>query len=95
MAAGRQVSPGAFRDGGQRRRQLADKRLALTVAPDALALLAAEGYDPAFGARPLKRVIQRRLQNAIALELLEGRYTEGDTIAVTREGDGLRFTRGS
>ncbi|MBP9198784.1 MAG: ATP-dependent chaperone ClpB [Gemmatimonadales bacterium] len=77
------------------RRQLADKRLALTVAPDALALLAAEGYDPAFGARPLKRVIQRRLQNAIALELLEGRYTEGDTIAVTREGDGLRFTRGS
>ena len=77
------------------RRQLADKRLALTVAPDALALLAAEGYDPAFGARPLKRVIQRRLQNAIALELLEGRYTEGDTIAVTRDGDGLRFTRGS
>ncbi|MFN8646122.1 MAG: ATP-dependent chaperone ClpB [Gemmatimonadales bacterium] len=77
------------------RRQLAEKRLTLTVAPEALALLAAEGYDPAFGARPLKRVIQRRLQNAIALELLEGRYAEGDTIAVTREGDGLRFTRGS
>ncbi len=77
------------------RRQLADRRLALEVAPEALALLAAEGYDPAFGARPLKRVIQRRLQNAIALELLEGRYQEGDTITVTREGDGLRFNRGS
>jgi ATP-dependent Clp protease ATP-binding subunit ClpB len=75
------------------RKQLAERRLTLTLTPDALALIAAEGYDPSFGARPLKRVIQRRLQNPIALEMLEGRYSEGDTIEVTREGDGLALRR--
>jgi ATP-dependent Clp protease ATP-binding subunit ClpA len=53
-------------------------------------LLANRGYDPVYGARPLKRVIQRELQNAIALELLEGRFSEGETIRVEREGDHIR-----
>jgi ATP-dependent Clp protease ATP-binding subunit ClpB len=72
---------------------LADRQIRLEVAPDAKALLAAEGYDPVYGARPLKRVIQRLLQNPIALELLEGHFHEGDTIQVNRDGDALRFRR--
>jgi len=75
------------------RKQLEDRHLGLRIMPEAASLLADEGYDPVFGARPLKRVIQRRLQNPIALELLEGRYAEGDTIRVERNGQELRFVR--
>jgi len=73
--------------------QLEERHLTLRVTPEARELLAAEGYDPTFGARPLKRVIQRRLQNPIAMELLEGRFAEGDTIEVRRDGDQLTFVR--
>jgi ATP-dependent Clp protease ATP-binding subunit ClpB len=69
------------------------RHLHLEVAADAKELLAAQGYDPVYGARPLKRVIQRELQNPIALELLEGKFQEGDTIRVERAGDHLRFGR--
>jgi ATP-dependent Clp protease ATP-binding subunit ClpB len=75
------------------RRLLADKRIGLRVSPEARELIAAQGYDPVYGARPLKRVIQRLLQNPIALELLEGRYGEGDTVRVDRSGDTIRFVR--
>ncbi|HEX2250300.1 MAG TPA: ATP-dependent chaperone ClpB [Gemmatimonadales bacterium] len=74
-------------------RLLADRQITLEVAPEAKALIAAEGYDPVYGARPLKRVIQRLLQNPIALELLEGHFHEGDTIQVSRDGEALRFQR--
>jgi ATP-dependent Clp protease ATP-binding subunit ClpB len=74
-------------------RMLAQRHLGLEVTPEAKTLIAAEGYDPVYGARPLKRVIQRRLQNPIALELLEGNFHEGDTIRVERQGDQLRFER--
>ena len=74
-------------------KMLAARRLGLEVTPEAKALIAAEGYDPVYGARPLKRVIQRRLQNPIALELLEGNFREGDTIRVERGGDTLKFER--
>jgi ATP-dependent Clp protease ATP-binding subunit ClpB len=74
-------------------RLLAQRHLTLEVTPEAKALMAAEGYDPVYGARPLKRVIQRRLQNPIALELLEGNFREGDTIRVERDGENLRFER--
>jgi ATP-dependent Clp protease ATP-binding subunit ClpB len=73
---------------------LAQRKLALEVTPEAKALLAAEGYDPVYGARPLKRVIQRQLQNPIALELLEGTFHEGDTIRVERDGNNLRLEPG-
>src|SRR5262249_30277682 len=66
-------------------RALSGRRLQLDLTPDAKAWLAEQGYDPVYGARPLKRVIQRELQNAIALEVLEGRFQEGDTIRVERE----------
>jgi ATP-dependent Clp protease ATP-binding subunit ClpB len=74
---------------------LADRGLGLVVDADAKQVLLDEGYDPGFGARPLKRIIQRRLQNQIALSLLEGEYGEGDTIRVLRTTDGkdLEFVR--
>jgi ATP-dependent Clp protease ATP-binding subunit ClpB len=72
---------------------LADKKLRLEITPEAKELLIAEGYDPVYGARPLKRVIQRRVQNPIALALLEGEFEEGDLIRVTRSGDQLDFVR--
>jgi len=77
------------------RRLLADRHLGLEVTPDARQLLAEQGYDPVYGARPLKRAIQRLLQNPIALEVLEGVYHAGDVIRVERKGDGLRFARRS
>jgi ATP-dependent Clp protease ATP-binding subunit ClpB len=69
---------------------LAERHLRLEVTPEARELLATRGYDPVYGARPLKRVIQRELQNAIALELLEGRFSEGETIRVERQGDHIQ-----
>jgi ATP-dependent Clp protease ATP-binding subunit ClpB len=69
------------------------RKLHLHVTPEARALLANKGYDPVYGARPLKRVIQRDLQNPIALEVLEGRYGEGDTIVVDAAGGALTFRR--
>jgi ATP-dependent Clp protease ATP-binding subunit ClpB len=69
--------------------QLGAKGVALSLRPEARALLIEQGYDPVYGARPLKRVIQRLLQNPIALALLEGEYVEGDTIDVARQDDHL------
>jgi ATP-dependent Clp protease ATP-binding subunit ClpB len=67
-------------------RRVADKRMTLVVTDAAEELLAREGFDPAFGARPLKRVIQREIGDRLALALLEGRYAEGDTITVDADG---------
>jgi ATP-dependent Clp protease ATP-binding subunit ClpB len=69
--------------------QLEAKGIALALRPEARALLIEQGYDPVYGARPLKRVIQRLLQNPMALALLEGEYGEGDTIDVSRVDDHL------
>jgi ATP-dependent Clp protease ATP-binding subunit ClpB len=74
---------------------LAQRNLKLEVTPEARELLAEQGYDPVYGARPLKRVIQRELQNRIALELLEGGFNEGDTIRVIRDGHNLRLVHPS
>ncbi len=63
-------------------RRLAERRLTLIVTDDARAWLARKGYDPVFGARPLKRLIQREISDPLALALLEGRYSEGDTVTV-------------
>ncbi|MBS1250638.1 MAG: Chaperone protein ClpB [Chloroflexi bacterium] len=65
---------------------------ALSVGEEAKRYLANLGYDPDYGARPLKRTIQRQIQDPLALEILEGKFTVGDTIHVTREGDELVFT---
>ncbi len=67
------------------------RHLGLELTAEARERLALLGYDPVYGARPLKRVIQRELQNPIALAVLEGRFSEGDTIRVSLAGDQLRF----
>jgi ATP-dependent Clp protease ATP-binding subunit ClpB len=67
---------------------LADRKLTLELTPEAKRVLAEEGFDPAFGARPLKRAIQRYLQNPLALAVLDGRFKDGDHILVTRAPDG-------
>jgi ATP-dependent Clp protease ATP-binding subunit ClpB len=62
--------------------RLAERRLSLSVEPDAEAWLARAGYDPDYGARPLRRVLQRQIEDPLALALLEGRYLEGSTVIV-------------
>jgi ATP-dependent Clp protease ATP-binding subunit ClpB len=72
-------------------KRLAAQDLGLELSPEALDQLAAEGYDPAYGARPLKRVIQNRLLDPLSLDLLEGRFKSGDTILVGAEGGNFTF----
>ena len=69
------------------------KGLRFEVDPAARHLLAERGYDPVFGARPLKRVIQRLLQNPIAQAILAGTFAPGDMVAVAGEGDHLRIDK--
>jgi ATP-dependent Clp protease ATP-binding subunit ClpB len=77
------------------RRRLEDRRIHLEVTEAAKALLAREGYDPTFGARPLKRTIQRLVQDPLALRLLEREFVEGDTVTVDGEGDHVVFRKGA
>jgi ATP-dependent Clp protease ATP-binding subunit ClpB len=64
------------------RGRLGERRLTLEVTAAAEVLLAHNGFDPDFGARPLRRVIQRQVEDPLALALLEGRYPEGSTVVV-------------
>ena len=75
------------------RKRLAERKLQLEVTAEAKALLAERGYDPAFGARPLKRTIQRMIENPLAVEVLAGRFVEGDTVVVEPDGETLRFRK--
>src|SRR3954465_7903949 len=68
------------------RKRLGDRNLKWNVTAEAQKLLAEEGYDPTYGARPLKRVIQQRLENPLATQILKGQYVEGDTITVDADG---------
>jgi ATP-dependent Clp protease ATP-binding subunit ClpB len=76
---------------GRLRKLLAERKITLALTDAARARLGDEGYDPIYGARPLKRVIQQRLQNELALRLLQGEFREGDTIEVGVDGSG-KFT---
>ena len=77
-------------------RLLSERRITLEVSPPAMNLIADRGYDPQYGARPLKRTIQNMIQDPLANQLLEGRYPEGSTIKVdlNAEGDALEFGLG-
>jgi ATP-dependent Clp protease ATP-binding subunit ClpB len=74
---------------GRLRSLLADRHITLALDASATDWLAHEGYDPVYGARPLKRVIQRSLQNPLAGMLLEGRILDGETVRVSAGADGL------
>jgi ATP-dependent Clp protease ATP-binding subunit ClpB len=78
---------------GDLRRRLAERRLRLSLSDAAGNLLAERGYDPVFGARPLKRVIQRMIENPLAVDVLAGQFHEGDHIVVDTSGDTLHFRR--
>jgi ATP-dependent Clp protease ATP-binding subunit ClpB len=70
------------------RERLAARRIELVVTPEAEHALAREGFDPAFGARPLKRVIQREIGDRLAVKLLDGSVADGDTVTVDADADG-------
>ncbi|MFC0674114.1 ATP-dependent chaperone ClpB [Brachybacterium hainanense] len=74
--------------------RLADRRIALDVSDAAIAWLADEGWDPAYGARPLKRLVQKEIGDALARMILRGEVADGETVRVDRDGneDGLRLT---
>jgi ATP-dependent Clp protease ATP-binding subunit ClpB len=74
------------------RERLVARRLTLNLSPEAINLIGDAGYDPAFGARPLKRVIQRQLADPIASLILEGKLEDGDSIRVEVLGDGLSIS---
>uniref|UniRef100_UPI00262B6BFF AAA family ATPase n=1 Tax=Gryllotalpicola sp. TaxID=1932787 RepID=UPI00262B6BFF len=72
---------------------LAERRITVEASEEALDLLAREGYDPDFGARPLKRAIQRLVQDPLARMVLAGEVADGDTVRLGVAGDALTFER--
>ena len=74
---------------------LAERKITLELTPKAEELILREGYDPAYGARPLRRTIQRMIQDPLALQILEGKVLPGDKVLVDRDssGDKMQFTR--
>ncbi|MDR2394151.1 MAG: AAA family ATPase, partial [Treponema sp.] len=74
---------------------LAERKIGLTLTQGAKDLLAERGYDPLFGARPLKRVIQNELENPLAKAIIAGKIKEGDTLIADTQGEGLSFRTAS
>jgi ATP-dependent Clp protease ATP-binding subunit ClpB len=74
-------------------KRLLERKLTLELTPAARVALAERGYDPVFGARPLKRTIQRMIENPLAVEVLAGRFAEGDTVVVEPDGETFRFRK--
>jgi ATP-dependent Clp protease ATP-binding subunit ClpB len=74
-------------------KRLADRKISIELTPSAKQLLIDEGYDPVYGARPLKRTIQRRVLDPLALRVLQGDFAEGDLVRIDAEGGTLQFTR--
>ena len=76
--------------------RLAEREITIDLAPEARTRLAEAGYDPAYGARPLKRSIQRLLENPLAMALVAGQFVPGDQIVVKLDPDseGLLFSKG-
>ena len=73
------------------RQRLEDRSVTLEMTPAARDRVAREGFDPVYGARPLKRVIQRLVQDPLAMRILEGEFPEGSKVAVDTDGDALTF----
>ncbi len=75
--------------------RLADRKITVDITDEARDMLAREGYDPAYGARPLRRVIQRLVENPLAMRLLEGRVADGSHVVVDAVGDEVEFRTGT
>jgi ATP-dependent Clp protease ATP-binding subunit ClpB len=74
-------------------KRLEERKIAVELTPAARDLLIAEGYDPAYGARPLKRTIQRRVLDPLAMKVLQGEFGEGDRVVIDADGASLTFTK--
>jgi ATP-dependent Clp protease ATP-binding subunit ClpB len=74
-------------------KRLADRKIAVELTDAAKDFLVAEGYDPMYGARPLKRALQRRLLDPLARRVLDGGFIDGDRIVVDATGDELSFIK--
>ena len=74
-------------------KRLEDRKIHVELTDAAKEQLVREGYDPAYGARPLKRTIQRSVLDPLALRVLEGGFAEGDTVVVDAGADGLTFEK--
>jgi ATP-dependent Clp protease ATP-binding subunit ClpB len=73
--------------------RLGDRKISLELSDDAKRFLVKEGYDPAYGARPLRRVIQREILDPLSLEILDGKFQEGDRISVHAVDGHLTFDK--
>jgi ATP-dependent Clp protease ATP-binding subunit ClpB len=76
------------------RQNLAARKIALEISERAKAFIADKGYDPAYGARPLKRTIQRLIQDPLAVKILEGEFKDGEVVKIDADREGLVFTHG-
>jgi len=74
-------------------KRLEERKIHVRLTDAAKEQLVREGYDPTYGARPLKRTIQRRVLDPLAMHVLEGRFREGDTVTVDAGDEGLRFEK--
>jgi ATP-dependent Clp protease ATP-binding subunit ClpB len=74
-------------------RRLAERKVTLRLTEPAKRLIARKGYDPVYGARPLKRAIQQAIENPLAVEILKGRFPEGSEVLADAEGDRITFSR--
>jgi ATP-dependent Clp protease ATP-binding subunit ClpB len=74
-------------------KRLADRKINVELTDAAREFLVQEGYDPVYGARPLKRTIQKRVLDPLAVGVLEGEFSEGDRVLVDVEANGLRFAK--
>jgi len=75
------------------RKRLAERNITVSLTEEVKELLAEKGYDPAFGARPLKRVVQKYIQDPLSRKILEEEFGDGDQIQVELSGDVLTFSR--
>jgi len=76
---------------GRLQKLLADRKVGLSLTEAAKRYLAEKGFDPVYGARPLKRTIQRELQDPLAMKILQGEFSEGDKVRVDLRGGQLAF----
>jgi ATP-dependent Clp protease ATP-binding subunit ClpB len=76
------------------RKRLAKQGLALAVSAEATEFVGNQGYDPVYGARPLKRAIQHHLLDPLSLDVLEGNFVDGDVIMAEMDGNRVKFRKG-
>ena len=86
------IAPGAM--GAPVGKRLAERQLKFDLSDHALDLLANVGFDPVYGARPLKRAIQQMIENPLAQKILAGEFVPGDTVRINAEGGRMLFGKG-